>query len=42
MKIVQTIPRNIWVLDFVTLLTDISFKMTHSLLPLFFVALLKE
>lgn len=40
MKIVQTIPHNVWVLGFVSLLTDISSEMIHSVLPLFLVSTL--
>jgi MFS family permease len=39
-KIFQTIPRNVWVLGFVSLLTDISSEMIHSVLPLFLVSVL--
>ncbi|OUL35777.1 MFS transporter [Nostoc sp. T09] len=35
------IPRNVWVLGFVSLLTDISSEMIHSLLPLFLVSVLR-
>jgi hypothetical protein len=37
-KTFQTIPRNVWVLGFVSLLTDISSEMIHSVLPLFLVS----
>ncbi|MDZ8189717.1 MAG: MFS transporter [Nostoc sp. ChiSLP02] len=40
-KFFQTIPRTIWVLGFVSLLTDISSEMINSLLPLFLVSALK-
>jgi MFS family permease len=33
----RSMPRNIWVLGFVSLLTDISSEMIHSVLPLFLV-----
>ncbi len=36
----KTLPRNVWVLGFVSLLTDISSEMIHSLLPLFLVSVL--
>lgn len=36
----QKIPRNVWVLGFVSLLTDISSNMIQSLLPLFLVSTL--
>ncbi|MEA5626190.1 MFS transporter [Nostoc sp. UHCC 0251] len=39
-KTFQTIPRNVWVLGFVSLLTDISSEMIHSVLPLFLVSVL--
>lgn len=39
-KIFQTIPRTVWVLGFVSLLTDISSEMIHSVLPLFLVSTL--
>jgi MFS family permease len=35
---IQTIPRNVWILGFVSLLTDISSEMIHSVLPLFLVS----
>ncbi len=37
-RVFQTIPRNVWVLGFVSLLTDISSEMIHSVLPLFLVS----
>lgn len=37
-KILANIPHNVWVLGFVSLLTDISTEMIHSLLPLFLVS----
>lgn len=40
MKLFQNIPRNVWVLGFVSLLADISSNMVHSLLPLFLVSTL--
>jgi MFS family permease len=33
-------PRNVWILGFVSLLTDISSEMIHALLPLFLVSVL--
>jgi len=39
-KFFQTIPRTVWVLGFVSLLTDISSEMIHSVLPLFLVSVL--
>lgn len=39
-KFVQKIPRTVWVLGFVSLLTDISSEMIHSVLPLFLVSVL--
>ncbi|MEH1921585.1 MFS transporter [Nostoc sp.] len=39
-KLVQKIPRTVWVLGFVSLLTDISSEMIHSVLPLFLVSVL--
>jgi MFS family permease len=39
-KIFQTIPRNVWILGFVSLLTDISSEMIYSVLPLFLVSTL--
>ncbi len=33
----RSIPRNVWVLGFVSLLTDVSSEMIHSVLPLFLV-----
>lgn len=39
-KFVQKIPRTVWVLGFVSLLTDISSEMINSLLPLFLVSVL--
>ncbi|MEH1965265.1 MFS transporter [Nostoc sp.] len=39
-KTFQIIPRNVWVLGFVSLLTDISSEMIHSVLPLFLVSAL--
>ena len=35
---IQRIPRNVWVLGFVSLLTDISSETVNSLLPLFLVS----
>lgn len=40
MKIFNNIPRNVWVLGFVSLFTDISSKMIESVLPLFLVSIL--
>jgi MFS family permease len=37
-KILPNIPHNVWVLGFVSLLTDISTEMIHSVLPLFLVS----
>jgi MFS family permease len=37
-KILSSIPRNVWILGFVSLLTDISTEMIHSVLPLFLVS----
>ncbi|MGL5939120.1 MAG: MFS transporter [Waterburya sp.] len=37
-KILPNIPYNVWVLGFVSLLTDISTEMIHSVLPLFLVS----
>jgi MFS family permease len=37
-KILPNIPANVWVLGFVSLLTDISTEMIHSVLPLFLVS----
>ncbi|WP_404827112.1 hypothetical protein [Dendronalium phyllosphericum] len=34
------IPRNVWILGLVSLLTDISSETIHSLLPLFLVSVL--
>ncbi|MBW4510330.1 MAG: MFS transporter [Scytonematopsis contorta HA4267-MV1] len=39
-KIFNTIPRNVWILGFVSLLTDISSEMIHSVLPNFLVSTL--
>lgn len=39
-KFVQKIPRTVWVLGFVSLLTDISSEMINSVLPLFLVSVL--
>ncbi|MHC5858470.1 MFS transporter [Nostoc sp.] len=39
-KLVQKIPRTVWVLGFVSLLTDTSSEMIHSVLPLFLVSVL--
>ncbi|MDZ7969489.1 MAG: MFS transporter [Nostoc sp. DedSLP03] len=39
-KFFQTIPRTVWVLGFVSLLTDISSEMINSVLPLFLVSVL--
>ncbi len=36
-KILPNIPANVWVLGFVSLLTDISTEMIHSVLPVFLV-----
>lgn len=36
----QTIPKGIWILGFVSMLMDISSEMIHSLLPLFMVTTL--
>lgn len=36
----RTLPKGVWVLGFVSLLTDISSEMVHSLLPLFLVGVL--
>lgn len=37
-KILSSIPRNVWILGFVSLLTDISTEMIYSVLPLFLVS----
>ncbi len=37
-KNLQRVPRNVWILGFVSLLTDISSEMIHSVLPLFLVS----
>jgi MFS family permease len=37
---VRSMPRNVWVLGFVSLLTDVSSEMIHSVLPLFLVTTL--
>lgn len=37
----QKIPRTVWILGFVSLLTDISSELIHSLLPLFLVSVLQ-
>lgn len=37
-KILANIPHNVWILGFVSLLTDISTEMIHSVLPLFLVS----
>ena len=39
-KFFPKIPRTVWVLGFVSLLTDISSEMIHSVLPLFLVSVL--
>ncbi len=39
-KTLQQLPKSIWVLGFVSMLTDISSEMIHSLLPLFLVGTL--
>lgn len=36
----KNLPRNVWILGFVSLLTDISSEMIHSVLPLFLVSTL--
>lgn len=36
-KIPKNLPRDVWILGFVSLLTDISSEMIHSVLPLFLV-----
>ena len=36
----QKLPRNIWFLGFVSLLTDVNSKMVQSILPLFLVSVL--
>ncbi len=36
----KRIPRNVWILGFVSLLTDVSSETIHSLLPLFLVSVL--
>ena len=36
----QKLPRNVWVLGFVSLFTDINSKMVQSILPLFLVSVL--
>jgi MFS family permease len=36
----RAIPQNVWILGFVSLLTDISSEMIHSILPLFLVSVL--
>lgn len=40
MKFHQKIPRNVWVLGIVSLLTDVSSEMIYSLLPLFLISVL--
>lgn len=40
MQSIRKLPRNVWVLGFVSLLTDVSSEMIHSLLPLFLVSAL--
>ncbi len=37
---IETVPRGVWVLGFVSLLMDVSSEMIHSLLPLFMVSAL--
>jgi len=37
---VASIPRVVWTLGFVSMLMDVSSEMIHSLLPVFFVAVL--
>jgi MFS family permease len=37
-RILPSIPANVWILGFVSLLTDISTEMIHSVLPLFLVS----
>lgn len=39
-QILKNLPRNVWILGFVSLLTDISSEMIHSVLPLFLVSTL--
>ena len=39
-RVLNQIPRGVWVLGFVSLLMDISSEMIHSLLPLFMVMVL--
>lgn len=39
-KAFQKIPRNVWVLGFVSLFTDVSSEMIHSVLPSFLVSVL--
>ncbi len=38
MKSLNNIPRNVWVLGFTSLLTDVSSEMIHSVLPLFLIS----
>ncbi|OPF19732.1 MFS transporter [Microcystis aeruginosa KW] len=40
MKTLTNLPRNVWILGLVSLLTDISSEMIHSVLPLFLVSAL--
>jgi MFS family permease len=40
MASLKNIPRNVWVLGFTSLLTDVSSEMIHSVLPLFMVTVL--
>jgi MFS family permease len=39
-QLFKNLPRNVWILGFVSLLTDISSEMIHSVLPLFLVSTL--
>ena len=38
----QKLPRNVWFLGFVSLLTDVNSKMVQSILPLFLVSVLED
>ncbi len=39
-QLLRNLPRNVWILGFVSLLTDVSSEMIHSVLPLFLVSTL--
>ena len=39
-QLLKNLPRNVWILGFVSLLTDVSSEMIHSVLPLFLVSTL--